>query len=112
MALTQKEYGRGVTNVSIEPTSPADATGAERKLYTFPSTCQKVTVQNHPDSGVTMKVLFNDDGATIAAAKYYDVILSAGDHVSSPDGLMIKTVGVYFSGAATWGTSFTIRGWV
>jgi hypothetical protein len=61
---------------------------------------------------VNIFVLFNDAaaGATVSTT-VWDIVLTPGDQVSSPDGIFVKTVGLYATGAATWGTDFTLRGW-
>jgi hypothetical protein len=104
-------YGHGSINISVNPSATPSPGGAEAEIYTFTNICPKATIQNHPDSGVNMHVLFNDAASPTASTTIYDIVLTPGDQVSSPDGIHVKRVGVHFTGAATWGTDFIVRGW-
>lgn len=90
------------------PDSGASPGGAEKETYVWDVVRRKVIIQNHPSSGITMAVRFNADDA---AAGVWDVFLSAGDSVVSPDGLLVSQASIYFSGAGTLGTNYSVKGW-
>jgi len=106
----KKEYGAGSLTASVAPVSGGNGSAGAATLYTFTNTCPKVTIQNHPDSGTNMHVLFNDVDTAVTAA-IYDVVLTPGDQVASPDGIYVKYVGIHFVANATYGTDLTVRGW-
>jgi hypothetical protein len=88
-------------------TSPA---GAEAENYTFASPMRRVTVQG-VTGGPTMYVKWNADSGDPAAADDWDVVLEGRDVAVSPPGCLISQVSIYFSGAATIYTDFSIRGY-
>jgi hypothetical protein len=91
------------------PDSTPSPAGAEAENYTWTEARSKVLISSHPTSGPTlMYVAFNREDA---ATDDWDVIIAPGEYVVSPDGWRMNTVSVYFTGAATFGTDFTVTGW-
>lgn len=95
-------------DASDAPDTGGSPTGAEKVTYTWTTPRRKVVIQNHRDSGIDMYVRFNADDA---ATSVWDIFLAPGDYVVAPDGLLYGTVSIWFTGAATLGTDFSIRGW-
>lgn len=102
----------GYNRISSAPDSGASPAGAEAELYTWTTPQKTVLIKNHPDSGIRMYIRINGATAADAATTKYDEVLDPGDPVFSTGvGVTdVKTVAVYFSGAGTLGTNFSVKG--
>ncbi len=104
-------YGSGATTKSDAPDSGGSPSGAGAILYPWAVNRRKSVIQNHPNSGINMSVRFNADDVGDVSLTEWDIVLLPGQMVPSPEGLYIKNVAIYFTGAGTLGTNFTVRGW-
>ena len=120
-------YGFGGTPASIAATGGSGTTGSPLSLaaatagvYYFAAPQTKVIVFNHPSSGSTLlygqwndvasnPVVTTGDLATTSTTEW-DFVLEPGGFATNPDGLAIKSVGLYSTLAATYLTAFQVRG--
>jgi len=120
------DYGTGGVQYSFPATNSAGGTGAspggaEREDYyfvtgdsrQFNNVVKKVRIQLLSTASIRAYVKWNRVGGTDgASATSWDVELAAGDSIESPPGCAIENLSIYFTGAATFGTDFTVRGWI
>lgn len=100
----------GGMNVSVRATGDSFG-GAGAKGYSWTTKRRGAVVWNHPNSGVTLYVLWHDSSTSpTAALTKADEVLSPGD--SSIWEGDVKQLGIYSDGAATLGTNFDVRGWL
>ena len=89
--------------------------GAEAKLFTWPGSqgrnlsMRKVVVHNLYTSGVNLYVWVNGAASATKAL----VVLEPGDTFESPYlKIIVSSIGLYSTGAATYKTDFFVTGWV
>ena len=102
---------------SFAATGGASIAAASNDAYTWPSddavprnvSMGKVFIQNAPGSNSTLHIRWNH--STVSTTEW-DAILVPGDHITSPDGILVNLVQVLATVAtATYNTEFSIRGW-
>lgn len=115
-------FGFGGTPASVAATAGSgassnnlDGTNAAVYYWTTPKT--KVIVWNHPTTGPALLYgLWNDiasaptTGTATTAANKYDFVIEPGGYATNPDGLPIKSVGLFAASAETYNTDFVVRG--
>lgn len=85
--------------------------GAEAQTYTFATPVVGAYVANHPSSGITLYVSWNNtESGRTAATTQWDVVLAPGDVAFAPQTTFVKDVSIYSSGAGTLDTNYTVRG--
>lgn len=118
-------YGLGTRDQSVAATAGAGASSGNlasstAAVYYWSTSRKKVLIFNHPSTGPDyLYVVWNDiasdpsGGTPTAAASLYDVVVEPGGYVASPDGIIVKSVGLYQASGSTKtaGTDFAVRGW-
>jgi hypothetical protein len=99
-------------------TSSNNLAAATAGVYYWTNQMGKAVVVNY--SADDLFVVWNDimsdptttssETPTAATTKWHEVV-SAGSRMPSPDGVMIKSIGLYSAAGATYKTNFSVYAW-
>ena len=102
------EYGLQARGVSDAPDVGGNGTAGAATDYSWTVPRRLAHIFNDPSSGCTIRGRWN---TTSAAADNWEFVLSPGDEIYSPPGVIVPSLTLYFSANATLGTNFSVRGW-
>jgi hypothetical protein len=99
------------TEHSEKPSTTGNLSASTAKTYTLTAASKKVWVWCHPSVSDYLYVKFNADSATDLTTTDWEGVITGGQMVIAPSGLLVESVTLLCSSALTLGTDFQIRGW-